>query len=502
MDDEELKAVILTYRRAGAPMKEVVGPGKLVSTWTFAKLKADPNFLSALEAADESLGKVSRRFVFDAVLTQRIIDAIKAGWTTEQKAPSPDLPGWTTIWKRKHVDDGFAAAIEQALSAARRPNKHPRDARLCLSMEEKAEVLKRVAAGRMMNGLGEGAPSKTRIHVHRQADPGFDGEVKRLLAAQRTAASQECSLTPDMAGRIMDALRAGHPLNNLGEGLPSWSTVLRWRQQDVSFAEVVRSALVSRAAAATAAMQESEDRPALEFESLKSRQDRRRVTATKEAILEALEDGEMVSRAIAGVASQSVLKNYLRADPEFQRRYREALAHRRTAGNRLTRFGWTQERREAVLSAIRGGAKLSRLGENMPTAIMVNRQRRQDPEMNAAVRGAMLERRKQQQASRKTKLKRPPPMPITFRLNQTNDVYAAANRAVSRSLPPFARDDIISEIVLSVLAGETAPHEIPAKARAFSNAYHRMTESRSTVSMDNRGNFGGDANFHDLIAIC
>src|SRR5690606_311875 len=64
-----------------------------------------------------------------------------------------------------------------------------------------------------------------------------------------------------------------------------------------------------------------------------------------------------------------------------------------------------------------------------------------------------------------------------------NALYAAANGAVPRSLPPHARDDIVSEIVLAVLDGALAMEDINKAAARFVSSYWKARQL-FTLSLD------------------
>lgn len=65
-----------------------------------------------------------------------------------------------------------------------------------------------------------------------------------------------------------------------------------------------------------------------------------------------------------------------------------------------------------------------------------------------------------------------------------NELYSAANKAVSLGLPAHIRDDVIGAIVLAVLEGEMDVEDIRPTAREFVAAYHREAGTYKTVSTD------------------
>lgn len=81
-----------------------------------------------------------------------------------------------------------------------------------------------------------------------------------------------------------------------------------------------------------------------------------------------------------------------------------------------------------------------------------------------------------------------PPAPalgekLRARLSE-NEIYAAANRAVSKSLPGYVRDDVISDILVAVLSGELAVEDIAAQADTFRKAHNRVNEVGKHRSID------------------
>lgn len=71
-----------------------------------------------------------------------------------------------------------------------------------------------------------------------------------------------------------------------------------------------------------------------------------------------------------------------------------------------------------------------------------------------------------------------------------NALYAEAFKAVPRALPVYARDDIISEIVLAVLEGRLAEADIAKQAKSHVTSYWREYSHYTTVSLDKPNQYG------------
>lgn len=63
-------------------------------------------------------------------------------------------------------------------------------------------------------------------------------------------------------------------------------------------------------------------------------------------------------------------------------------------------------------------------------------------------------------------------------------VYAAADRAISRNLPPHLRDDIVSCMVLAALEGQIAIENMAKRAASFISGWFGDQHWRDNVSID------------------
>lgn len=65
-----------------------------------------------------------------------------------------------------------------------------------------------------------------------------------------------------------------------------------------------------------------------------------------------------------------------------------------------------------------------------------------------------------------------------------NAIYAAADGCISHGLPSFARNDVISMIVLAVIENEITIEQIPAAARGFVSKYYKDFGAFGPSSLD------------------
>lgn len=93
-----------------------------------------------------------------------------------------------------------------------------------------------------------------------------------------------------------------------------------------------------------------------------------------------------------------------------------------------------------------------------------------------------------------------PPMPIKARL-LTNELYAAADAAVPRNLPEFARDDVIADICLAVLSGEFTINDIPKSAKPIISKGWQAISKFGHMSLDSPRFEDGKRTLHDTISV-
>lgn len=74
--------------------------------------------------------------------------------------------------------------------------------------------------------------------------------------------------------------------------------------------------------------------------------------------------------------------------------------------------------------------------------------------------------------------------PIHADLLRQNAIWAAANAAVPRSLPPDVRDDVLSMVCLAVIEGEIDIADVPRVCGTYVSQHYRQFSKFDTVSLD------------------
>lgn len=120
---------------------------------------------------------------------------------------------------------------------------------------------------------------------------------------------------------------------------------------------------------------------------------------------------------------------------------------------------------------------------------------RQAKERKAAERKLVAERERQAKELRAT----PVGVSLKKSLSQ-NEVYRVLNAALPRAMDPDVRDDVLSSMMLAVLAGEVSLDEAKKDWKKFRTAYYRDFNWNSHVSLDEQlGNDGDGATRGDFI---
>lgn len=121
-------------------------------------------------------------------------------------------------------------AMDSLPPAKRKRNTPPRFKR---TPEVRAATLEALRGGAKLGSLGPGLPTITILRKWRQDDPVFDAEVDAINRAHRRKGAYTYGPADKVA--VLDALRSGGDMQNLGEGLPRVGLILRWRRQDPAF---------------------------------------------------------------------------------------------------------------------------------------------------------------------------------------------------------------------------------------------------------------------------
>jgi len=66
----------------------------------------------------------------------------------------------------------------------------------------------------------------------------------------------------------------------------------------------------------------------------------------------------------------------------------------------------------------------------------------------------------------------------------SDEIFKAVNKAVSRAIPQFVRDDVISEMCLAILEGKLFIENIGKEAAKFLAAHNRAFDHFRTISVD------------------
>lgn len=146
------------------------------------------------------------------------------------------------------------------------------------------------------------------------------------------------------------------------------------------------------------------------------------------------------------------------------KRHQKALeASRRWKANNPNKEKlWKEQNRDKVLAAKKRYREKNR--EKINQYFIAWRLKRRDGNPKAVVR---------------------PPVGVVLTQQLLGDaIYAAAFKAVPRTLPSYVRDDVISEIVLAVIEERIAAGDIAKRAQEFVKGYWREFGHMRRVSLD------------------
>ncbi|KTR04993.1 hypothetical protein NS365_13250 [Aureimonas ureilytica] len=215
----------------------------------------------------------------------------------------------------------------------------------------------------------------------------------------------------------------------------------------------------------------------------------------RDAILSAMRAGVKPYALGDGMPSRHVVYQWRLADPGFDAACRSILAGQR---NERRPFPRTDALKALVLKRLRERRYLDRLGDDVPATRRLYEWRRDDPAFDTAIQEVQDEIRR---SRAKPAAPRSEAVPVNVQAARQSDLFAAADRAVSRSYPPHVRDDVVSEIVLSVLSGETRVEDIASVAPRFVTAYWRGQEDYRHTSIDAPSPFDTSRPLQDLVTI-
>ncbi|TGN75949.1 hypothetical protein EOW77_0032285 [Bradyrhizobium yuanmingense] len=340
----------------------------------------------------------------------------------------PGLPGYIVVWKRGRTDK----RVRDLLAAA--------TARRCAAM---------VAAG---SRTGDGNRACGQDAVTAATSEKFGRGLK---------------YSDEAYSEYLVRLRADETAKNLDEaqklywpGLPSFYSVLRRRKEQLRSLLSEKSFAVGRG-----------KRP------LHFRED---VYAEAVRLFSTMSLTEYANhrRAVGQMPSaQAILKRAAR-DPEFAR----SLYSRRPKVDAQS-YRYSEADYEEAISKIGQSGWAAYLNEREPGALpslnAIYRRTGSDPALKARLRGKILERyslKRQLKAlssrrGRSKAIERPDGQLARLLLQQ--DAYRIADKFVPRHYDRADRDDIKSDIVMAVIAGEFALDEIGENARWFISEHFR-----------------------------
>lgn len=253
---------------------------------------------------------------------------------------------------------------------------------------------------------------------------------------------------PEVFERILERVSRGERLKRICRepGQPTYVTFDGYRRRTPEFAKRFAAALGRRGGVAV-------------------------VDGVFERILSRVAAGEGIAAICAepGMPTYPVINDRVHRDPVFASRYRVALGRR--PGVKVT-----SSQVDELVTVLKRGGTLT--GQRVMSYASIAKLRRRDESFARRINGLYVPNprltdaeRAARAAARRERLAPFAHREAMTRALRSDDVYAIAHRAVPRGLEPFMRDDIVSDVVLGILAGEIQPDEARAAARRFSARY-------------------------------
>lgn len=214
-----------------------------------------------------------------------------------------------------------------------------------------------------------------------------------------------------------------------------------------------------------------------------------------EHIIAAVSNGALIKEAFASASNRasSELRVFLRSRPDLKARLNTAVAERE-ASNRargrqavVEKRTWSDADYDAALDAIRhhrGRSIHEVLGNNLPTYNGIWDRSRRSVGFAERFRDAIGE----QMAWRRTTYAKQPKRIYereTLRrgLNE-NDLYREVSKLFHRGMDPDLRDDLISNVVIAVLAGELSRDKLTVRGAAVGWHHQRQVNGRQMDTLD------------------
>lgn len=235
--------------------------------------------------------------------------------------------------------------------------------------------------------------------------------------------------------------------------------------------------------------------------------------------LERMTEGEGLASICTGADGLPSLRDWWRRcdeEPEFL-----ARAHAAAIAGELIpaaedlpppapayRSPYTAEQYEAALEDIRAGRPyyLKKFEPGVISHASLDRYRKRNPEYDQRMRQALAERGYWVTRKVGAKVKGPPkprsPAGPSYNLRRAllqNEMYAAIEAAIPKGLPAFIRDDVRSEMLADMLAGDLELADAREAAGYYLSDYYRQHDVWRDLSLD--APIGGDTKrtFVDMI---
>lgn len=436
------------------------------------------------------------------------IEALRETRLLTPQFKRPGFPSAHVYYKRMKADQAFAARIIPLLPEV-------------ASEESYQRALRRLRQGDLMGDVlnAPGYPTRWEWRKRMAKDPAFAAQAEAVLRASHSRAW----VAPETWQRVLRAAEEQPTLKAVAKlpGMPTYEAIQAKMKRDPVFDAAMRQHVqigvrikrgerdieaaviaiesgssyqaIHRATGITrkTILKHIKQRPALaqRVDGLLPKAKKH----SQEDILAALAKvgGEVSIRklgALAGI-SRAVIHSRRQHDPLIAAATAQAVGrvHRGRPGLLYEPADY-----ERALRHLQSGHSVGSLGsQGLPRAEALRRLAKRDRRFGEQYRAAVGIYRGLGDLAGGFELQRS--------LSQ-NELYAAVDRAVSRALPPHLRDEIRSEMIVAVLEGDLAEHEITSQvARDFVTAYHRNAGTWAVRSMDAPSHHGEGRTLHETI---
>lgn len=394
-----------------------------------------------------------------------ILAALREGARPTARASErdPRLPSYPTFQRLRRRDRAFDEQVRKVLQErpvtpkARRSSVCPPRSALHERHDLEA-IAKTIEAGVRVGARNKercGLPGVAVIRAARDQYPWFDARVGPIIDRRRKARTP-IDQAATLAGIRRGAIVSAYPPE---AGMPPKRMIYRERREDPAFDAAVRAAMLEARRARV------KDRIRIRIRALPG------AGVDWDAVAREIEAGAFVSRRSnrrGSLPPAGLIELRLRTDPVFAARVRPILALRHPV-----RSVWGPAQYEDILERARTGTRLWRdpPEPGMPSGKVLERMRRQSRDFAEALSGAVAEaRRRKANMSKLCKMGR-------------DAAWKLAQAAVPKSLEPDARDDIVGELSLQLVAGIVAPDG--DLSTAWKRCRTRLTSQRwKEVSLD------------------